>query len=199
MLLLMAMAGRPKIFDSEIALDKAANLFWEKGYEATSTEDLLAAMDLQRGSMYNAFGSKKNLYKLALDRLEKKRFAAFKRRLSESDQPIEVIRSIFLKLAKGSPSEYYKGCFLGNTVAELSNIDAELTGAAQNYLKMFEDILYRQIKAAQQRGELSTKESPKVLARYLVSLWNGINITRRIYPEKKLLLPFIEMGLNVLR
>jgi len=199
MQLYLSVAGRPKIFDSETALEKAANLFWEKGYEATSTEDLLAAMDLQRGSLYNTFGSKKKVYQLALDCLEKKRFAALKKRLSESDQPIEVIRSIFLKLAEGSPSEHYKGCYLGNTVAELSNIDAELTGAAQNYLKMFEDILYQQIRAAQERGELRTKESPRVLARYLLSLWNGINITRRVYPEKKMLLPFIEMGLNILK
>ena len=55
------MAGRPKIFDQEKALEKASKLFWEKGYEATSLEDLITVMGIQKGSFYNTFGNKKQL------------------------------------------------------------------------------------------------------------------------------------------
>src|SRR2546430_17047781 len=60
--------ARPKEFNPETALDKAIELFWRKGYEATSIEDLVASMDINRGSLYETFGDKQKLFLACMDR-----------------------------------------------------------------------------------------------------------------------------------
>ena len=193
------MAGRPKIFVEELALKKAAELFWEKGYEATSTEDLIKVMGLQRGSFYHTFKSKKELFINAINDHEINSFNEFKKNLDESHAPIQLIKSLFLEIVNCPPEEHKKGCFAGNTIAELSGIDEELAENAKKHLKLFEEILLKQIRRSQETGELKNKTEAKLLARYLLNLWNGINITRRIYPSKQSLLSLIEFQLEVLK
>jgi TetR/AcrR family transcriptional regulator, transcriptional repressor for nem operon len=193
------MAGRPKIFDEQEALEKAANLFWQKGYEATSTEDLIQAMGVQRGSFYHTFGSKKELYVKALHFYEMSGLTAFKKLLKDSENPIELIKSMFLSMVDCPTDEHKKGCFAGNTISELTSIDEELADKAKEYLKEMETLFFDQIKLSQASGELKTKVKAKILARYLLNLWNGINITRRIYPSKKKLIELIEFQLEVLK
>jgi len=88
---------------------------------------------------------------------------------------------------------------MGNTLAELSNIDPELKQKAALHLIAMEKIFLKYIQQAIKSGELKTKEDAVTLARYLLNLWNGINITRRIYPRKEMLKPLIRMQLAVLQ
>lgn len=193
------MAGRPRIFDEETALKKAAGLFWERGYEATSTENLIEKMGVQRGSFYHAFNSKKALFQSALAYHEEASLNELRKLLKASTTPIQVIKSIFLGIADCHPHEHKKGCFAGNTVAELSSVDEDLVENAKKYLKDLEEIFYKQIKLSQETGELKTRIEAKLLSRYLLNLWNGINLTRRIYPGKQALLGVIELHLEILK
>jgi TetR/AcrR family transcriptional regulator, transcriptional repressor for nem operon len=193
------MAGRPKIFNEQIALENAANLFWKQGFEATSMDDLLKTMGLQKGSFYHSFGSKKELYVKAIDWYETSSSKDFDKLFVKIKNPIELIKAMFIELANCSPEEHQKGCFMGNTIAELSNIDEELVKKAAKNLQDMENFFFEQIKQAQETGELKTRTDAKILAMYLLNLWNGINITRRIYPEKTDLLALIEFQLAVLK
>lgn len=192
------MAGRPRIFDEEISLKKATNLFWEKGYEATSTEDLMKEMGMQRGSFYNTFKSKKELFVKAINTHEDCQLEELRKELENSKQPIKAIKEMFFSLADAKIEEHIKGCLLGNIITELSNVDEELVNVAKRHLTIFENIFYEQIKKSQETGELKSKEDPKVLASYLLNLWNGINITRRIHTDKKTLRQLIEFQLSFL-
>jgi TetR/AcrR family transcriptional regulator, transcriptional repressor for nem operon len=189
------MAGRPKIFDEAQALQNATNLFWEKGFDATSTEDLIRTMGLQRGSFYHSFGSKKDLFINAFLRYETLSFVELRRQLQSSTQPMNVIKAIFYDLIKCSLEEHNKGCFAGNTITALSNIDAELTEIANNHLRKMENIFFEQIKASQASGELTTKTDAKVLSMSLINLWNGLNITRKVYTSKEDLKAFVDFQL----
>jgi len=193
------MAGRPKIFDDRQAIEKASKLFWKQGYAVTTTEDLMQEMGIQKGSFYHTFDSKKALFLKAIDLHETNGLIELTRLLNENDQPIELLKSIFLNIADCPPDEHNKGCFAGNTIAELTNIDPELAHKAQEYLMEMENLFFGQIKSSQETGELKTKTDAKILARYLLNLWNGINITRRIYPSKKELIELIEFQLEILK
>jgi TetR/AcrR family transcriptional repressor of nem operon len=192
------MAGRPKIFDQQTALEKASQLFWEKGYEATSLDDLIGAMGIQKGSFYNAFGSKKKIFIESIKLHDTKSFTEFRKLLNETENSIALIKSLFLQFADGPETEHNKGCFAGNILAELVGLDEELTIDAKKYLKTLEKIFFEQIKIAQMNGNLQNQTDAKILARYLLNLWNGINITRRIYPSNKELKPLIEFQLTIL-
>jgi TetR/AcrR family transcriptional regulator, transcriptional repressor for nem operon len=192
------MAGRPKIFDETIALERAANLFWEKGYEATSTEDLIKVMGIQRGSFYNTFNSKKELFIKAINFHELNSFSELKKTLNESDNQVETLKMTFLSMAEcGVDYEYKKGCFAGNTLIELSGIDEELANNARAHLKELESIFYHVIVRAKKNGQLKTQTESKILAKYLLTMWNGLNVTRRIYNDKKSLLPLIKLQLEL--
>lgn len=107
------MAGRPKTFDQEIAIEKATELFWIKGYKATSLEDLITVMKIKKGSFYNTFGSKRKLFVEIVKRYDNKSLTDFQKSLNTSDNPIKLIKSIFIKLASETSNKTTKGCFAG--------------------------------------------------------------------------------------
>lgn len=193
------MAGRPKIFNEEKVLGQAVDLFWHNGYEATSTEDLLERMELNKGSLYHSFGNKKQLFVKAMDFFAANALQALKLKIASARTPMEGIREFFLELADSDNDTHQKGCFMGNSLAELANIDDELKQKAIQHLKDMEKLFLKYIRKAKQSRELTTKEEPETLARYLLNLWNGINISRRIHPRKDLLEPVIRLQLAVLQ
>jgi TetR/AcrR family transcriptional repressor of nem operon len=193
------MAGRPQIFNEQEVIEKATNIFWAKGYEATSTDDLMMAMGIGKSSFYNTFKGKRELFELVIDRFVNHSVEGLVKDIETSQQPIVAIRNFFRSIATTPNTVHQKGCFMGNIIVELSNIDKPLENLAIKRLKKLEALFTEQIKKAQQAGELKTKEDPAMIGRYLMTMWNGLNITRRMYPDAHALLPVIELQLAILK
>lgn len=194
------MAGRPKTFDPELILDKAVPVFWAKGYEAASTEELLEAMGIGKGSFYLSFkGGKKELFEKALVRYRSQQMKAFEQEMLAHEDPLEGIRSLFRSIATTSKSIHLNGCLFGNSIAELSNSDPLLMKKASNWLLQLEKIFYKSILKAQKLGTLNKKQDAELLARQLITIWNGLGITRRLYPDNKILSELIESQLSILK
>jgi TetR/AcrR family transcriptional regulator, transcriptional repressor for nem operon len=155
-------------------------------------------MGLQRGSFYHHFGSKKELFINVFAQYETMAFDELRRQLKASQKPMDVIKSIFYDLAKCAIEEHNRGCFAGNTITALSNIDAELTDIANNHLKKMENIFFEQIRTSQKTGELTTKTDARLLSMSLINLWNGINITRKVYNSKEDLKALVDFQLAIL-
>ncbi|MFY0255109.1 TetR/AcrR family transcriptional regulator [Chitinophaga sp. 30R24] len=190
------MSGRPKIFDDEEVIRKATEVFWRQGYEATSTEDLLTAMGIGKGSFYLAFkGGKKELFEKALQQFSENAIARFKQGLNATDNPIAYIKEFFLS---NTQKMQQRGCFFGNTVAELSNTNALLMKKATHHLQMLEALFQEALQRGKQQGLLKSDKDPVLLARLLLNNWNGLGITRRMYPDNETLYELIEMQLKML-
>jgi TetR/AcrR family transcriptional regulator, transcriptional repressor for nem operon len=192
------MAGRPRVFNEEDILNSAIDVFWAKGYDATTTEDLLQCMNLNKGSLYHAFGSKRDLFIRALDHFSNHSLRAIDLQIRSAETPMTGIRKFFTDLAAANIQVHLKGCFMGNTIAELASTDPELKDRAAASLRAMEDLFFKYLEAARKSKELKTKEDTRILARYLVTVWNGLNITRRIYAQKSALEPLIKMQLEPL-
>lgn len=193
------MPGRPKIFDEEDILDKAIAVFWKNGYEASSTEILLEAMGIGKSSFYLAFkGGKKELFEKAMERRSSLFFGRLEKGLTESEDKVHYLKSFFMEVLDPGSERYLNGCFLGNSVAELSNVDLDLKSKAASLLMKMEKIFLKALKEAKKDGMLKSKESPELLAKYLLTIWNGLNISVRVYPDLKLLKPMIEKQLQLL-
>jgi TetR/AcrR family transcriptional regulator, transcriptional repressor for nem operon len=194
------MAGRNKIFNEEEVIDRAIEIFWQRGYEPSSTDELLAAMGIGKGSFYHSFpGGKKELFEKALDQFSKSELAKFRAKLQSTDQPLEEIRNFFRSICDSEIEAHEKGCFLGNTIAELSNTDYELKNKAVQLLRELEITFYGIIKETQKKNQITNPAKPELLAKYLINLWNGLGITRRMNPDKIILRELVEMQLEVLR
>ena len=179
---------RKKEFDIDTAMHKAMEAFWKRGYEATSLDDLLDCMQIQRASLYNAFGDKRTLFIGTLRRyvILDKADVAKRLRISSPRQAIlGVFRDTITAVMKHGPS---KGCFLINTALELSPHDpevAEIVGAALTYME--KQFFRRLIEKGRVRGEIARSVKPVPTARALTSLFIGMVVLSRSRPEKRLL------------
>ncbi|OMP77521.1 MULTISPECIES: TetR/AcrR family transcriptional regulator [unclassified Chitinophaga] len=192
------MRGRPTIYDNREALTKAQQVFWNKGYTATSLPDILAAIGIGAGSFYNAYkGGKKELFSKAIQQ-RREAFTAFKAELEVAPVPLNLIKDFFRSIAAADQETHMQGCIIVNTVVEMANLDEELESEAVTILKEVEVMFTETIAAAQKNGTIKNQTDATILGRYLITLWNGINVTRRMYPDNTILAKQIDMQLEIL-
>ena len=179
---------RKKEFDVDTVLHRAMEAFWKRGYEATSLNDLLDCMQIQRASLYNAFGDKHTLF------LETLRLYAARRRieilhLTKTLSPRQAILSLFEDAITAVVKQKQRnGCFLINTALELSPHDkkaAEIVRMAFTYME--KQFFKKLIENGQAVGEISKSVVPTHAARALLSLFIGLRVLSRSRPEKLLL------------
>ncbi|RPD41144.1 TetR/AcrR family transcriptional regulator [Chitinophaga barathri] len=193
------MAGRNREFDEDKALAAATEVFWTKGYESASMEDLLQAMDLNKGSMYNAFGSKRELFIQVIDHFFRKEGVLIRALFEQHKNPIKAFKEIFRQVTQPADMKAHtKGCFLVNTLGEMSGMDEELAALARHKLLDVETIYLHYIKKGVKEGYITNEASPETLAKYLVNMWNGMSISRRMYGRKELE-KLVELQLGVLQ
>ncbi|MCC6141854.1 MAG: TetR/AcrR family transcriptional regulator [Nitrospira sp.] len=166
---------RPKAFDPDNALEKAMHVFWHKGYEATSMEDLLTAMNLNRGSLYATFGDKRELFLKAMDRYCTG--VGIGSRISILSQPgpaLPLIRQfINVMLEFGLSDPLRRGCMITNTVMELASHEKDIARKLAGRLQMAEEAFFTLLTRAKHEGELSKDKNPRALARVLVTMMQG--------------------------
>jgi TetR/AcrR family transcriptional regulator, transcriptional repressor for nem operon len=192
------MAGRPTQFEEVEVLSAAAALFWSKGYESTSSEDLLTAMGMGKGSFYHAFGSKRALFEKVLETFNHPVLAGLKTSLEAGMPPLEAIKTLFRQMTAAPDLVKRNGCFMGNTLSELSNTDASLSAMAALRLQALELVFKNLLDQARAQGSLKNPVASPILARYLINLWNGLNITLRMYPDPVALQDLIDLQLTLI-
>ena len=165
---------RQKEFIPDEAIEKAMQVFWHKGYEATSMEDLLTAMDLNRGSLYDTFGDKRQLFLKVLDRYCHG-FVAEKFSLLDQPGPaLPTLRRFIHGMIEGALADpQRRGCLIANTVMELSPHEKDIAGKVCKALKMGEDAFFKVLTRAKAQGKLRADQDPRVLARFLVTMMQG--------------------------
>lgn len=166
--------ARPKEFDPDEALDKAMHVFWHKGYEATSMEDLLSAMDLNRGSLYATFGDKRELFLKVMDRYCTS-FVGEKFSLLDQPGPaLPLLRRFIHGMVEGGLADpQRRGCLIANTVMELAPHEKEIARKTCQVLKAGEDTFFKILARAEAQGELAKDKDSRRLARFLVTMMQG--------------------------
>jgi TetR/AcrR family transcriptional repressor of nem operon len=177
-----------KKFDETEALDKAMLAFWAHGFEATSVQDLVDCMGLNRGSIYAAFGGKRQLFLRALSHYESSRRRAWLEALKRDHSPRAAILALFqgaIGAALSDPDR--SGCFLINTAIELSPHDEEIAETVAAGLSETEAFFHALIVEGQSAGEIPDHVDPLGTARTLLGLLAGLRVLARSRPERALL------------
>ena len=126
-------AGRPRSFDPQVALSDALDVFWRKGYEATSLDDLTEATHLSRSSFYAAFGSKRELLLHAYRRYADAFYADMKALADEHEDADTALRAVVKALVNTRPDD--RGCFCVNAIVELAPSDPELAELGRDHIQ----------------------------------------------------------------
>lgn len=181
-------AGRPRAFDDEAALDRAVESFWSRGYGATSVRDLARDMGINSPSLYNAFGDKRDLFLLALDRYALGTTRDRIARLSQLADPRAAIRTFFDEVVERSLADpACRGCFLVNAALEVAPHDPELKDRIADCFREIESFFKDRLKAAQTGRARPASPDPSTAARLLVAALMGLRVMARIDPQPPVL------------
>ncbi|MBB3032430.1 TetR/AcrR family transcriptional regulator [Alteriqipengyuania lutimaris] len=171
----LATRGRPREFDTDVALAEALRLFWQKGYEGTSLSDLTEAMGITRPSLYAAFGNKETLFRHALDLYEKDKLAYIGEAV-EAPTARGVAETLLLGSVDVATGGECRGCMgvismVGCQSVEPSIRD-DVNARAQSAKQLIVDRMQRAINA----GEFAVPTSAEAITRYLLALMQGISV-----------------------
>lgn len=166
--------GRPRQFCVEEALDRAIEVFWQKGYEGTSLSDLTAAMGIASPSLYAAFGSKEGLFRAALDRYDE-RSKEFTARVVAAPSAREVA-ALFLDgvVEFATDPKKLPGCLL--LQSGLACSDNAVPNELARHRARKEQALKERFEQAKREKDLPQDSDPAALARYLMTISNGIAV-----------------------
>ena len=170
--------ARPREFDPDLVLDRATELFWRKGYEATSISDLEEHLGVGRQSLYGAFGDKHQLYVKAMDRYGASQSGA-RLALLRPGAGADEIREYFASLITGLTREPRRSCMLINATLETAAEDPAVAArTCDNQLNLTRAFRYA-LAGAVAKGQLDRKTDTDALALALVSQSFGLNIMAR--------------------
>lgn len=184
---------RVEVFNREIVLSKVRDLFWNKGYNGTSMQDLVETTGLNRSSLYNSFGNKQSLYEMVLKQYQEASKSLFQDALSRADNPKQAIQNIFENVLEDMMSDTdQKGCFSLNCKAELSRTEGTVRSLLENNeanaLKLFKDL----VQEGQDHEVINLTSTAEDYAYYLYSAFQGLRMTGMLINDRNKLQKIID-------
>lgn len=174
------MAGRKRKFSKEEMLEKGVVLFWKKGFHTCSTQDILDELQINKGTLYQTFQSKEHFFAMCIMYAEDQWLEKCTQRIDTSERPIEIIKEIILSNYKETVEQRAMGCLLGNTLIESAFVNEELKNLAAGYLEELKRLFTTGLQRAVALNQLPSETNVAAKADILLTLWNGINITKRM-------------------
>ncbi|MWC31174.1 TetR/AcrR family transcriptional regulator [Paenibacillus sp. MMS18-CY102] len=176
---------RPREFDEQQALSAAMQVFWEKGYEATSISDLTASMGIQRPSLYAAFGGKKELFEAVLHKYTQISLTYTQNLLKSASTAREAVQIYLQGIIKGGDGGGPNfGCLCMNTMVELAPHDQSFAHLTKSYQLRITELLQQTIEDGIRKGELASSLNAVTVARALTVTAVGLAVTMKSAPEQ---------------
>jgi TetR/AcrR family transcriptional repressor of nem operon len=194
----MQFMGRTKQFNRHAALDDAMRVFWAKGFHATSIQDLVEGLGVNRQSLYDTFGGKHELFEAALERYRDLMSLSFRRMLEQDGAVGEVLREFFQGMITAQIDGDGKGCFMANSTSELASQDDAVFGTCSANARQIEAVFTGLMARAQRNGEIPADRSAVQLARFLFSTMNGLSVTAKATRDRNVLNDVVEVALSAL-
>jgi TetR/AcrR family transcriptional repressor of nem operon len=188
---------RGKTFDPEEKVDEALDLFWREGCDAVSIQDLVDALELNRGSLYATYGDKEQLWHRVLTRYCDQR----KARIAELfDDPSELvlprIRRLMLELADPN-TELPRGCLVVNAITERTN-DPATMDIVTGQMSYVEDVLRKAFTRARSGGEIPATSSSRRLARFVIVVLQGLHVYDRALADPRKARDAIDIAMSAI-
>ncbi len=190
------MAGVKK-FDRNEVLDRAMTLFWKRGYEATSIQDLVEAIGINRGSLYATFGDKRRLFLAVLDRYSEQVGKPLMDELKDPDPRRAIERMLEAIIRRTSDPNLPRGCLNTNTSLECPTCGDEISRKIAERLGQQESAIYRVVRRAQMQGLLHPADDPRALARFFMGVAQALNVVNKALADPAILKDMMRMAMRV--
>lgn len=168
-------------FDEEAVLDKALDVFWQKGWQATSMADLAEATGVQRGSLYHAYGGKEQLFLLIFERYSKRFLAEVRTALAAPSAAVALTRFFDIAIANMTSGSPPRGCLTTKTAAESDELSPLIQASLRTLLDAMDTIITEALSRESIRKALSVPAAQA--AQMIIAFTRGLAVIERIYHE----------------
>lgn len=192
--------ARPREFDESSVLCAARDQFWSTGYAATRMDGIAAATGLGKGSLYGAFGGKRELFHRVFEDYCAGVVEEVRRDLDGTDQEAfaRLAKHLRAVAAATVADTAHRGCLLAKGASELADHDPVVAARSRQTFDELEDLLAADIEACQRSGDISAKAQPRHLAALLLAVLRGIEALGKAGKDEKALHTIVETALAVL-
>ena len=166
---------RDTVFKTDAVLSDAMQLFWRKGYQATSMRDLTAVTKLHPGSFYHSFGNKKAFFIAVTDYYYKQLTSNINKQLATSSEAIELLQEFFAKVVIQTEPTSIRGCLLVNTMLEMTE-DSDIQSHIAAMFTGLEEMFYWILVSGQKKGQIASKVDCRAQAQLLVNDYFGLRV-----------------------
>jgi len=175
-------------FDRQEVIDKATNLYWKKGFHATSMRNLQDEIDMRPGSIYAAFGSKDGLFKETLRNYTDMTLSQLQQLSNEYDSPTDVLKAFVKAQVIDTQNDAPNGmCMLAKTIGELTEENQEIIDTTRSHLGEIVDAFIKLITQGQARGEITKEKTVEDLASHVQIQIAGLRTYAKINRDKNML------------
>lgn len=190
---------RVKQFDEAEILNKAMELFWEKGFHATSMQDLVSHLGINRASLYDTFGSKEVLFQNAVEHYIEVSGSCI-RTLFEEENDVRVgLKKLFDMAINESLCDLSKkGCFVVNTTTELIPGDEAIQEMLQKNRENMEAVFVDYIQKGIDKGQIDASKNAQDVGLMFFGLYNGLRVLAKVDPTSESLKKMATAGLSIL-
>ncbi|AYF75002.1 TetR/AcrR family transcriptional regulator [Nocardia yunnanensis] len=173
--------GRPRNFEADTVVDRAMEAFWTHGYAGCSPAQLAAATGIGKGSLYNTFGSKRELFDLAMARYNRMGSELAREVLAEPGSTRERFRA-WMRFTVDTEFEHpvRRGCLLVNTALELGGHDAEAAKAVNEGYEYMIEVFAERLEQGRRDGDVRADLDPRGYAEFLMNTIGGLRITAKV-------------------
>ena len=191
--------ARTKDFDENEVLTRAMNLFWSRGYNATSMEDLVGGLGISRSSLYDTYTDKHSLFIKALENYQQIGYAKMQETASHPGPAKETVRKLIEMATEGLlAGKQQKGCFMVNAGVEVAPHDKEVNNLVCRNDQQMEEIFYQVIQRAKKNGEIKNRRDAGRLQGLSLNTVKGLQVTAKSSPDKSVFDDIIPMAVSVL-
>jgi AcrR family transcriptional regulator len=168
--------GRPRAFDTEKALCRALEVFWEKGFEGTSLSDLTKAMGINRPSLYAAFGNKEALFRRVLDRYAGESMSCMRATLREPKVRTAVERLLYGIADSMGDTKHPRGCLMVQGALSCGEEAGPIREELIQRRAAVTAMLRKRFEKARAEGDLPRDANPAALASFITAITHGMSI-----------------------
>ncbi len=196
---LFPVMARTKDFDEDEVLTKAMNLFWSRGYNATSMEDLVSGLGISRSSLYDTYTDKQSLFIKALENYQQIGYAKMQETANHPGPAKETVKKLIELATEGLlAGKQDKGCFMLNAGVEMAPHDKTVNNLVRRNDQLMEDLFYQVIQKGKKKGEIKTRRDTNALARFFLNTIKGLQVTGKSGKDKSVFDEIIQFSVSTL-
>jgi TetR/AcrR family transcriptional repressor of nem operon len=191
--------ARTKDFDENEVLTKAIQLFWHKGYNGTSMQDLVDGLGISRSSLYDTYTDKHTLFIKALESYQNTGAGKIQAIIDNSGSAKETVKRLLeFAINELLGDKQHKGCFMVNAEVEVAPHDAEVNNLVCKNDQQMEEAFYQVIQKGKDSGEIKNRQDARALARFIFNAVKGMRVTAKSITDKAVFDDIIALTVSAL-